>query len=69
MFRIYDTRLFLELHKNYFIREWQHKEADYDYVMKRLPEEQDKVKVTDPNALSEILPLKQSTIEKIFYNQ
>lgn len=33
LFRVYDTRLFLDFHKNYFIREWTHKELDYQSVV------------------------------------
>jgi type 2A phosphatase activator TIP41 len=76
LFRIYDTRIFLDFSKNYFIREWSHKEADYASVIEVNPTswsadlfqqlgEGSISKVRDPQAVSELLPLKAKRREKI----
>jgi len=67
VFRIYDTRIFHEFHKNYFIREFQLKEGDYQLVVGQFEEGSEKSSVTNPNAIDNLLTKKQVKLEKIIY--
>jgi len=64
LFRMYDTRYYLEFHKNYFIREWTHKELPYESVIEKLGEDKFS-QVTDAQAVGEVLELKNKILEKI----
>lgn len=80
VFRVYDTRLFLDFHKNYFIREWTHKELDYQSVVqvsltnlvvltRQQFGEEGLSKVREPQAVYEVCDVKNKISEKISLEQ
>eukprot|EP01127_Copromyxa_protea_P001946 TRINITY_DN1184_c0_g1_i1.p1 TRINITY_DN1184_c0_g1~~TRINITY_DN1184_c0_g1_i1.p1 ORF type:complete len:121 (+),score=30.47 TRINITY_DN1184_c0_g1_i1:666-1028(+) len=64
LFRIYETRIFIDFTKNYVIREFTHKELSYNAVVEKLGEE-NMSKVRDPQAVSEVLDVISKKREKI----
>eukprot|EP01126_Amoeba_proteus_P066539 TRINITY_DN964_c0_g1_i6.p1 TRINITY_DN964_c0_g1~~TRINITY_DN964_c0_g1_i6.p1 ORF type:complete len:170 (+),score=30.36 TRINITY_DN964_c0_g1_i6:485-994(+) len=64
LFRLYDTRYFMEFHKRYFIREWTHKELDYTSVLEKLGED-NIANVRNPAYISDLLELKATKLEKV----
>jgi len=73
VFKMFDTRIFLEFHKSYCIRECQKREAHYDTILNLLNQKYDGVgisKIRDNNAVSELLPAAtQIVIEKIDFGK
>jgi len=67
LFRIYDTRIFHEFHKDYLIREFQQKEGEYHAVCSQLEEGAEKSSVTDSNAIDKLLTKKSSVLDKIIF--
>jgi len=67
LFRVHDTRVYHEFDKNYILREYQAKEAPFDYVAKMFPA--DVTQFNDPNVVIPLLKTKESVVEKITINQ
>jgi len=67
IFRIYDTRIFHEFHKDYLIREFQQKEGEYHTVCSQLEEGSEKSSVTDSSAIDKLLTKTSSVLEKIIF--
>jgi len=68
IFKMFDTRYFLQFHKPYFIREFQRKELSYQLVLDALNLKYDGVgisKIRENNLVAELLPLVEIVNEKI----
>uniref|UniRef100_A0A6B2LE83 TIP41-like protein n=1 Tax=Arcella intermedia TaxID=1963864 RepID=A0A6B2LE83_9EUKA len=65
LFRIYDTRVFHEFHKNYLIRDFQVKEGNYHEVVASFGEGTERGSVTDANLIDKFLTRKSTILEKI----
>jgi len=68
VFKMFDTRYFLQFHKPYFIREFQRKELSYQAVLDALNLKYDGVgisKIRENNLVAELLPLVEIVNEKI----
>eukprot|EP01111_Echinosteliopsis_oligospora_P019435 TRINITY_DN941_c0_g1_i1.p1 TRINITY_DN941_c0_g1~~TRINITY_DN941_c0_g1_i1.p1 ORF type:complete len:262 (+),score=61.46 TRINITY_DN941_c0_g1_i1:45-830(+) len=63
IFRVYDTRIYHEFGKNYFIREVQIKEHPYDDIKRKY--EKQLASLHDHNIIAAELPLKEMYTEKI----
>ncbi|KAE8379529.1 TIP41-like family-domain-containing protein [Aspergillus bertholletiae] len=67
LFRLRDTRVYIDFESLEVIREFQSKELDYETVQQTLATTRDDVPAVmrDPNRLSEILPLREKRLERI----
>jgi len=63
IYRVYETRIYHEFGKNYFLREFQHKEGPYEPLKKFF--EKEPAKLHDPNIIAAMLPLKEMFTEKV----
>ncbi|BAE65364.1 unnamed protein product [Aspergillus oryzae RIB40] len=67
LFRLRDTRVYIDFENKEVIREFQSKELDYETVRQTLTTTRDDVPAVmrDPNRLSEILPLREKRLERV----
>ncbi|EAS35597.3 TOR signaling pathway protein TipA [Coccidioides immitis RS] len=67
LFRLRDTRIFIDLDTREVIREYTSKEESYDAVRQTLAATREDVPamMRDPNKLTEIIPLVASSLEKV----
>ncbi|OGM41886.1 type 2A phosphatase activator tip41 [Aspergillus bombycis] len=67
LFRLRDTRVYIDFENLEVIREFQSKELDYETVRQTLATTRDDVPAVmrDPNRLSEILPLREKRLERV----
>ncbi|KAK9652845.1 Tap42 interacting protein [Aspergillus fumigatus] len=67
LFRLRDTRLYVDFESKEVIREYQSKECDYERVRQSLATTRDDIPaiMRDPNRLSDILPLIEKRLEKV----
>ncbi|GMG34856.1 unnamed protein product [Aspergillus oryzae] len=67
LFRLRDTRVYIDFENKEVIREFQSKELDYETVRQTLTTTRDDVPAVmrDPNRLSEILPLREMRLERV----
>ncbi|KAK6501614.1 hypothetical protein TWF481_009449 [Arthrobotrys musiformis] len=67
VFRIRDTRVFVEFAEGVVLREYQEKEDSYENVKKKFPPWRDDIPaiMRDPNQMAEYLPLKSVKVEKL----
>ncbi|KAB8255890.1 TIP41-like family-domain-containing protein [Aspergillus pseudonomiae] len=67
LFRLRDTRVYIDFENLEVIREFQSKELDYETVRQTLATTRDDVPAAmrDPNRLSEILPLREKRLERV----
>ncbi|KAE8361037.1 TIP41-like family-domain-containing protein [Aspergillus caelatus] len=67
LFRLRDTRIYIDFETLEVIREFQSKELDYETVRQSLATTRDDVPAVmrDPNRLSEILPLREKRLERV----
>ncbi|KAK6348279.1 hypothetical protein TWF718_006085 [Orbilia javanica] len=67
VFRIRDTRVFVEFADGVVLREYQEKEDSYENVKKKFPPYRDDTPaiMRDPNQMAEYLPLKSVKVEKL----
>jgi len=71
IFRVIDTRIFLEFGKPYLIRESQKKESHYDFILDCLNkryEEEGRSHVRENHVVAELLPLVEIKNEKIEFS-
>ncbi|KAL4903731.1 hypothetical protein BDW74DRAFT_156136 [Aspergillus multicolor] len=67
LFRLRDTRVYIDFEKSDVIREYQSKECDYETVRQKLASARDDIPaiMRDPNRLSELLPLVDGRLERV----
>ncbi|CBF70793.1 protein jipA [Aspergillus nidulans FGSC A4] len=67
LFRLRDTRVYVDFEKSEVIREYQSKECDYGIVRQKLASARDDIPaiMRDPNRLSELLPLVDRRLERV----
>ncbi|EPS38190.1 hypothetical protein H072_7972 [Dactylellina haptotyla CBS 200.50] len=67
VFRIRDTRVFVEFAEGLVLREYQEREDSYDNVRQKIPPYRDDIPaiMRDPNQMAEYLPLRSVTVEKV----
>ncbi|PTU18649.1 hypothetical protein P175DRAFT_0503451 [Aspergillus ochraceoroseus IBT 24754] len=67
LFRIRDTRVYIDFESMEVTREYQSKESDYETVRQKLASLRDDIPaiMRDPNRLSEILPLVERRLERV----
>ncbi|KAL4869967.1 hypothetical protein BDV12DRAFT_166737 [Aspergillus spectabilis] len=67
IFRLRDTRVYVDFEKSEVIREYQSKECDYESVRHKLANARDDIPaiMRDSNRLSELLPLVDKRIERV----
>ncbi|KAE8348124.1 TIP41-like family-domain-containing protein [Aspergillus coremiiformis] len=67
LFRLRDTRVYVDFERLEVIREFQSKELDYEAVRQTLATTRDDIPAVmrDPNRLSKILPLQQTRLERV----
>jgi len=70
LFRIRDTRTFVEFASATVIREYVEKEEAYDSVKEKLGAGRDDVlaQMRDPNRVAEVLPVTKSSLEEVMLN-
>ncbi|EEH40143.2 type 2A phosphatase activator tip41 [Paracoccidioides lutzii Pb01] len=68
LFRLRDTRVYVDFETGEVIREYQSKEEEYDKVRQRLSTFREDIPaiMRDPNRLSELLPLVDTSLEHVF---
>ncbi|KAL4880503.1 TIP41-like family-domain-containing protein [Aspergillus karnatakaensis] len=67
IFRLRDTRVYVDFDKLEVIREYQSKECDYEVVRQKLAHSRDDIPaiMRDPNRLSELLPIVDKRLERV----
>ncbi|RDW90889.1 TIP41 family protein [Aspergillus mulundensis] len=67
LFRLRDTRIYIDFEGSDVIREYQSKECDYETVRQKLASARDDIPaiMRDPNRLSELLPLVDRRLERV----
>ncbi|KAL4997766.1 TIP41-like family-domain-containing protein [Aspergillus recurvatus] len=70
LFRLRDTRVYVDLERLEVIREYQSKECEYETVRQNLASGRDDIPaiMRDPNRLSEFLPLVDRRLERVVLN-
>jgi len=72
LFKMFDTRIFLQFHQNYFIREFQKRELPYQNVLDQLNQQFEGLgisKIRDNNLVAELLPVLEKTTEKVEFTK
>ncbi|KAL4980033.1 TIP41-like family-domain-containing protein [Aspergillus desertorum] len=71
LFRLRDTRVYIDFERSEVIREYQSKECEYETVRQRLARARDDIPaiMRDPNRLSELLPLGDRQLERVVLDE
>ncbi|KAF9883450.1 hypothetical protein FE257_003448 [Aspergillus nanangensis] len=67
LFRVRDTRVYVDFESKEVLREYQSKESDYETVRKTLASTRDDIPAAmrDANRISELLPIKERHLERV----
>ncbi|KAL5047145.1 hypothetical protein BDW71DRAFT_45009 [Aspergillus fruticulosus] len=67
LFRLRDTRIYVDFENSEVVREYQSKECEYETVRQKLASARDDIPaiMRDPNRLSELLPLVDRRLERV----
>ncbi|KAL6239179.1 hypothetical protein BDW75DRAFT_199060 [Aspergillus navahoensis] len=67
LFRLRDTRVYVDFERSEVIREYQSKECEYETVRQKLASARDDIPaiMRDPNRLTELLPLVDRRLERV----
>ncbi|KAI9373141.1 TIP41-like family-domain-containing protein [Aspergillus egyptiacus] len=67
LFRLRDTRVYVDFDKSEVIREYQSRECEYETVRQKLANARDDIPaiMRDPNRLSELLPVVEKRLERV----